>query len=147
MKRLCKQYRWMAFVAFAVLLTSCATVGIVNWAEEDPGPVPNYETAKVQAVDAVKYRLKDPESAKFRNFTPFFKMFYSYGLTGGDEPLWTLCVQVNSRNSFGGYTGYDWFVVKFRDGKPVQDKNGLFEPPHPDYCIEAPTDPSRRAPG
>lgn len=141
-----KRFLWMAFVAFTVLLSSCATVGVVNWAKINPGPVPNYEAAKAKAVDAIKYTLKDADSAKFRNFTPFFKMFHTYGFTGGSEALWTLCVEVNTRNSFGGYTGYNWWVVKFKDGEPVEDKAGIFKPPYPAYCIEAPTDPSRRAP-
>lgn len=147
MKVIFKTYHKIYLVALSVLLASCATVN-VNWQAEDPGPVPNYEAAKAQAKDAIGYLLKDPGSAQFRNFTPFFKMFYRYdGFGGGEEPLWTLCVEVNARNSFGGYTGYDWYVVKFRDGEAVRDKNGVFRAEFPIYCIEGPADPSRRAPG
>jgi hypothetical protein len=53
---------------------------------------------------AVKYELKDPDSAQFR--------FGAYDLFP-DQRL--SCGEVNSKNSFGGYTGYQTFV--FDDGK------------------------------
>lgn len=53
---------------------------------------------------AVKYELKDPDSAQFR--------FEAYDLFP-DQRL--SCGKVNSKNSFGGYTGYQTFV--FDDGK------------------------------
>lgn len=52
--------------------------------------------------DAVKARLKDPDSADFRNVG-----YYSGGETEGAA----VCGEVNSRNSFGGYTGFERFVA------------------------------------
>jgi hypothetical protein len=54
------------------------------------------ETGKEQ----IKGRLKDPDSAKFRNVH-----FYS----GGGVPV--TCGEVNSKNSFGGYTGFERFIA------------------------------------
>jgi len=49
--------------------------------------------------DRIKARMKDPESARFRN------VFVSHSLGG---PL--VCGEVNAKNSFGGYTGFQRFV-------------------------------------
>ena len=49
---------------------------------------------------AVKARLKDPGSAKFQN------VYFHRG--GMDIPV--TCGEVNSKNSFGGYTGFQRFV-------------------------------------
>jgi hypothetical protein len=50
--------------------------------------------------EAVKARLKDPKSADFRN------VFFHRGVDG----LPMTCGEVNSKNSFGGYTGFQKFV-------------------------------------
>lgn len=49
--------------------------------------------------DAVKLKLRDPDSAQFRNV----KM-------GGRADLPLVCGEVNSKNGFGGYTGFQRFV-------------------------------------
>ncbi len=58
------------------------------------------EENKEQLKQLVTEHLKDPSSATFRNLT----------LTQGESGL-ALCGEVNSKNSFGGYTGYSEFVA------------------------------------
>jgi len=61
----------------------------------------NRELAWVhKGKSAVKEILKDPESAKFKNVY-FFR---------GDDGVPVTCGEVNSRNSFGGYAGFERFV-------------------------------------
>lgn len=48
---------------------------------------------------SIKQRLKDPDSAEFRG------MFFA------DVSAPVACGEVNSKNSFGGYTGYKRFVT------------------------------------
>jgi hypothetical protein len=50
--------------------------------------------------DALKGKLKDPDSAKFRNVN-----FYS----GSGTPV--TCGEVNAKNSFGGYGGFERFIA------------------------------------
>jgi RNA polymerase subunit RPABC4/transcription elongation factor Spt4 len=52
------------------------------------------------AQEAVKAQLRDPESAKFSNVTVVHKP----GSTA-------VCGEVNARNGFGGYTGYQQFMA------------------------------------
>lgn len=54
----------------------------------------------VKGQEAIKARLKDPDSAEFRNVG-----FYS----GGPAPV--ACGEVNAKNGFGGYTGYERFIA------------------------------------
>jgi len=50
--------------------------------------------------DGIKQRLKDPDSANFKNV--FFSTFEG-------KPI--ACGQVNSKNAFGGYGGYQRFIA------------------------------------
>lgn len=50
--------------------------------------------------EGVRQRLKDPYSAKFRGSSMY---------TGG--PARVVCGEVNAKNSFGGYTGFEGFVA------------------------------------
>lgn len=50
--------------------------------------------------DTVRSKLRDPDSAEFRNV-----QFYS----GGPSP--TTCGEVNAKNGFGGFSGYERFIA------------------------------------
>lgn len=50
--------------------------------------------------DAVKMRLKDPDSAAFK------KVYFSRGKRG--IPM--VCGQVNAKNGFGGFSGFEYFI-------------------------------------
>ena len=50
--------------------------------------------------DAVRAKLKDPDSADFRSVN-----FYA----GGGTPV--VCGEVNAKNSFGGFTGFEPFLA------------------------------------
>ncbi len=54
----------------------------------------------IASRDGVRARLRDPDSAEFRNVG-----FYS----GGESPA--VCGEVNAKNAFGGYTGYERFIA------------------------------------
>lgn len=57
-------------------------------------------TEIANARQAVLYQLKDPDSARFRDE---FSMAKTHTRA--------VCGQVNSKNSFGGYTGFHRFIV------------------------------------
>lgn len=54
----------------------------------------------IKSQEAIQRRLKDPDSAEFRNVE-----FYS----GGSVPV--ACGEVNAKNGFGGYTGFERFIA------------------------------------
>jgi hypothetical protein len=76
-------------------------------ASEDPSPKAGvYDDRGKQLVwiekgkDAIKTKLRDPDSAQFRNVE-----FHA----GGGVPL--ACGEVNGNNGFGGKAGYERFVA------------------------------------
>lgn len=113
----------------------------------DAGKVPDREDAVAKAKDAVRDALKDPDSAQFRNSGQFFKTLHNYGLyaVGDPETLWALCIEVNAKNSYGGYTGYQNWLVKFRNGYAVSGDQGVMHAEQ--ECQNGPMHYGRRAPG
>lgn len=73
---------------------------------------------------AVKSRLKDPESAQFSNL-----------YASNNEGANVVCGEVNSKNSYGGYSGPQQFV-----GNPsivfLQGDGSDFRKMWSDYCIQ-----------
>jgi hypothetical protein len=57
----------------------------------------------VKGQEAVERKLKDPSSAQFRHM-----FFHMAKLNGKDAPI--SCGEVNSKNSFGGYNGYQRYI-------------------------------------
>ena len=68
----------------------------------DIGPEPNWERAKQVAMETIKEHLRDPDSAKFR---------WRRDGWSKTKKAWVLCGQVNSKNAYGGYTGYQQFKL------------------------------------
>ena len=54
----------------------------------------------VQSHETIRGRMRDPGSAEFRN-----SRFYSGSGTA------VTCGEVNAKNAFGGYTGYERFIA------------------------------------
>lgn len=68
---------------------------------------------KNKAQELVKERLKDADSAKFQKLSP-------HTLSNGGI---VICGEVNSKNKYGGYTGFQKFYstgesVRFREDAP-----------------------------
>lgn len=53
--------------------------------------------------------MKDPGSAQFRNWT-------AYNVSNGDR---IVCGEVNAKNSFGAYVGFDPFYVRLRGRETI----------------------------
>lgn len=72
---------------------------------EDPlADVGSQQVWIVKSHDGIRARLKDPDSAEFRN-----SRFYS----GGPSPA--VCGEVNAKNGFGGFTGFERFIASGED--------------------------------
>lgn len=92
-----------AVTLMAPILTAC-TVNTITHVERIP--LSNAEIAKIK--QATSYRLKDPDSAKFRGIRKV-RNTYSDG-----SVVTLVCGQVNGKNSFGGYAGFNTFTGGFR---------------------------------
>ena len=80
----------------AALITVVALIPVVTAAQMTDKQFAWVETGK----DAVRAKLKDPESARFRNV--FFNR--------GEDDIPVACGEVNAKNSFGGYQGHQHFI-------------------------------------
>lgn len=91
-------------LTFTLALSSCAGIPLTQEqvAKLDFGPEPkNYEQ---MAKDYYTNILKDPESARFKDFSKPAKG-YSQSMMG-THAGYLVTFEVNAKNSYGGYTGF-----------------------------------------
>ena len=89
-----------------LLFAGCATSPIQSLPVGDCGPVP--KNADVIARAYILSSLKDPDSAQFRNGV-LRKGWVRDGLLYGGAYRfgWIYSVDLNAKNSYGGYAGYE----------------------------------------
>jgi hypothetical protein len=95
-------------------MTGCGTI-TASTAEinvADFGPRPENVEARVKTVFANS--LKDPDSALYK-FGELRHGWYFSGLLNGAEKIfgWVQIVDVNAKNSYGGYVGYRRHYIFF----------------------------------
>jgi hypothetical protein len=107
-------------IAIALLVTACAS------AFQRPEPTADYGSPPQGYEEAIKARfeqvLKDPESARYRFGRPV-KAYTNEGLAYGGKVSWVgylVDVQVNAKNSFGGYVGFKPYMVFFAGDRVVR---------------------------
>lgn len=107
----------LGIVLLSLLLSGCVqpmTKSEVNAAVYEP--LPNDYKERIQAL--LEERLKDPDSAKFKFFDP------KKGYTASTRHFgYVVPVDVNAKNSYGGYTGYKSYYFVYYHGlfKDVTD--------------------------
>ena len=76
-------------------------------------------------------RLKEPESARYRN------LFVARAKSEGDakQPL-ALCGEVNAKTSYGGYAGFQRFYVVDGESPRIDDGESVFQNFHWVYCTD-----------
>lgn len=87
--------------------------------------------------------LLDPDSAKIRIGTPH-KVFQPYNPLAYTYPpktpkelktnqYYVVCAEVNAKNTFGGYTGWQTKIYRFEDGGIKEE--GLLDSYHTDFAV------------
>ncbi len=91
----------------------------INLETADVGNKPSEYKSLVEG--AIRNQLKDPDSAKFTGFSvPRREVMVEQGsFVYG----YSTCVFVNSKNSYGGYTGKELYWAFIRDNKVLRVKN------------------------
>jgi len=106
-------------ISSSVLMVGCAPKppSQVAISSADYGTLPN--DYQQQIKNHMASVLKDPESARY-TFEPPFKGYSQDGslspTSGGVRYGQIVGVQVNAKNSYGGYTGNQLYVFMFSDG-------------------------------
>lgn len=99
------------FMFAATMLTGCNTDA--GWKPPPPLPPEHNKPYQLSAKDlqiiqsTVSYPLKDPGSAQFRGIQ---------AVTKQDGTIF-VCGEVNGKNSFGGYTGFEPFTGMLSSGR------------------------------
>lgn len=87
--------------------------------EAPQGREPESQVEKEAAEELLlilRSSLKDPESARFRGIKIATKPYD----TARTKSAYAICGEVNAKNSYGGYTGFEGFVVENNiHGKPA----------------------------
>ncbi len=76
--------------------------GCQSYPEAPPAPKVNPQAALANAKRAIAFTLKDPESVRWRRAKV--------------SPTGNVCIEVNAKNSFGGYTGFQIVTYHARTG-------------------------------
>lgn len=121
MNHLRRQFTLMATMAAAGVLAGCAGAFEPLPANTAFGQPPANIEAPIR--DYFESTLKDPESARFRFSTPQ-KAHANWGLIDGGKIRWVgylVRVDVNAKNSFGGYVGFKPYMALFWG-----DERGLY---------------------
>lgn len=95
-------------------LAACAMNDTPLTTRPEPVTAADRSAINIAVVD----RLKDPATAQLRGVQAF-------SLSNGDRAI---CGEVNGRNSFGGYVGFQPFYIRTRGGQIV-----TFEVASPQY--------------
>lgn len=110
----------LAVAAVALSFAACtAVLPRPRPAEDSFGAPP--ANAEAKARDFIERTLRDPESARYR-FGTLTKAYGAYGVWNYSTPWsgYLLPVEVNAKNSFGGYVGFKPYVVFFHQGEPLR---------------------------
>lgn len=116
--------RYLAIGALAVAVWGCATAGPTAAEIEgfDYGPEPTRAAVESKVRAYFDVTLKDAESARYR-FDPAVTKYWikETGWATAKRSLvgWLAKVDVNAKNSYGGYTGFQRYEFLFKDGEIV----------------------------
>ena len=121
--------------SFSLLLVACADlpqptpieISMSNVRSADYGVYPNdYEQQIRQYLNDT---LLDPDSAKIRIAPPrkVFKIYETDDRPSQPKyyPCYLVCAEVNAKNTFGGYTGWQTHRYRFHKGGLMEDEKNL----------------------
>ncbi len=95
-------------VRLAALLLTALLIPACGASAPQPTPVPDPRVAEVKEVrERIVASLRDPESAKFRNVT----RVPGWPAAGEVPGMYAYCGEMNSKNAFGGYVGFQKFAI------------------------------------
>lgn len=106
----------LCFLAALLSVSGCALSATSReLAAADYGTAPR--TPEMQIHQWVEDHFKDPDSARYRKMTAPYKDSFRLCkpiCTGGNEFGWDVAVEINAKNSAGGYVGYRQYYFLFR---------------------------------
>lgn len=114
----------LAAVGLAACTTAPTGQGGKPLTLADAGPKPADAMAIAKA--AMLPILKDPESARFQLIRPARPVVTGTTMIHQGAAGWEICVNVNAKNSYGGYTGYRTTYLLWNSGRVVLHDSSPF---------------------
>lgn len=105
-------------VAIVAMFSLPGCVTAPDLAVADYGSAP--ENAQARSREWIGRTLKDPESAQYR-FGELQKAYIHDGILVGGAPHfgWVQVVEVNGKNGYGGYVGFETQYIFFEHGENI----------------------------
>lgn len=112
---------------------------LISCASKLPQPQPRPKNPEALVKANMEMVLKDPGSAQYEFSPPFLAKT-------GRGNQWVMKFFVNSKNSFGGYTGFQMWVAAFMNGTSVDYMMSEAENPFLDLIkpVDQTTPPTQR---
>ena len=102
-------------------IRALTTLVLYAWLIALPGCGPSVEETRLREAEGLVARsMRDPTSAQFRNM-----MVFASG---------AVCGEVNAKNGFGGYVGFDPFIVTSAERVYVASEERNFRSLHDAQC-------------
>lgn len=116
--------RWWCVLGLTAVLSGCAATAPLN----DQGQPPSQADLGLPPVDLLqiatehmRYRLKDPDSARIEVVGGPRSMTVKGSLLTTASYGWGICYRVNGKNSYGAYVGWRLWVLIWRNGQVVSE--------------------------
>ncbi|MFD1795324.1 hypothetical protein FQV27_08715 [Paracoccus aurantiacus] len=114
-----------AFTAMIACLALAACVNVNDTpVSTRPAQITTQERGLIQST--IIDGMKDPASAQLRNLV-------AYDLSDGQGRA--ICGEVNGKNAFGGYVGFQPFFMRVKDGRLVSSYYGTGDPNDLDHFM------------
>ena len=104
----------LVLVVLALAATACVSYQAPMSAEYGPPPT---KAIRQPILEHFGDLLKDPAAAKYRFGVPRKTYAHKSGVAAVAFQGWGIPVEVNARNTFGGYGGFEMFYALVRDGE------------------------------
>lgn len=128
----------VVLLLMAVVLSGCGFAYNINRdkllesaTEADFGPPPPANHEEIEKAFILE-SLKDPESARFKSIDKMNKTAIQSGFASPTPILvWITGLSVNAKNSYGGYTGFQYYLFAWQNEKiiafsgPTQSMEGM----------------------
>ena len=110
----------------SVLLYACATSSthrVKNWSDVDVGPEPILSDVQPMIEERIRMGMTKPDAVTFSSWTKPYKDLKNWDKDAPIEGVWSLCVDVSSKDANGKVIGPKTYWAIVRDGAVLDTRD------------------------